>query len=126
MVRTVIYTDRATVPPPAYSQAIKANGLVFVSGIGPFDPTSGAVVGTTIGEQTARCLANISAILNAAGSSLERVVSATFILWDEADFGGMNVEWIKWFPVDPPARQGAKLPIHPNGQLISIAVIAEG
>ena len=124
MVRTVIRTDRAPAPPPAYSQAIRANGLVFVSGIGPFDAASGAVIGTTIGEQTARCLANISAILDAADSSLEDVLSATFILWDEADFAGMNAEWLKWFPVDPPARQGAKLPIHPNGQLISIAVVA--
>lgn len=77
-----------------------------------------------IGRQTAQCLANISAILQAAGSSLDAIVSATFILWDETDFLGMNEEWIKWFPVDPPARQGAKLPIHLNGQRISIAVVA--
>src|SRR5690348_14369656 len=108
MTRTVVRTGKAPAPPPAYSQAIKSNGLIFVSGTGPFDPTTGAVVGTSIGEQTALCLTNIAAILEAAGSSLERVVSATFILWDEADFAGMNAEWIKWFPVDPPARQGAK------------------
>ena len=55
---------------------------------------------------------------------MDHVVSATFILWDEADFAGMNAEWAKWFPTNPPARQGAKLPIHPRGQRISIAVIA--
>ena len=125
MARTVILTDKAPSPPPAYSQAIKSGGLVFVSGTGPFDPETGSVVGKTIGEQTAQALTNISAILVEAGSSLEQVVSATFILWDEADFAGMNAEWLKWFPKDPPARQGAKLPIHPNGQLVSIAVIAE-
>jgi len=125
LTRTVIRTDQAPAPPPAYSQAIRTNGLVFVSGIGPFDPATGAVVGDGIGAQTAQCLTNISAILTAAGSSLDKVVSATFILWDEADFAGMNAEWLKWFPTDPPARQGARLPIHPNGQRISIAVIAE-
>jgi 2-iminobutanoate/2-iminopropanoate deaminase len=67
----------------------------------------------------------VSAILVAAGSSLERVVSATFILAEEADFTGMNEEWAKWFPVAPPARQGAKLPIRPKGMKVSIAVIAE-
>jgi hypothetical protein len=65
------------------------------------------------------------AILTAAGSSLDKLVSATFILYDESDFAGMNEEWVKWFPTDPPARQGAKLPIHPHGMKISIAVIAE-
>ena len=62
---------------------------------------------------------------SAAGSTLDRVVSATFILSDESDFAGMNEEWGKWFTKDPPARQGAKLPIHPKGMQISIAVIAE-
>ena len=124
MTRTVIRTDAAPAPPRAYSQAIVAGGLVFVSGTGPFDPRTGQVVGDDIGAQTAQCLRNVQAILTAAESSLESIVSATFILWDETDFLGMNEEWIKWFPVDPPARQGAKLPIHLNGQRISIAVVA--
>jgi 2-iminobutanoate/2-iminopropanoate deaminase len=68
---------------------------------------------------------NISAILEAAGSSLERVVSATVILLEESDFAGMNEEWVKWFPTDPPARQGAKLPVRIPGMRISIAAIAE-
>jgi 2-iminobutanoate/2-iminopropanoate deaminase len=125
MTRTIIVTTEAPKAPAAYSQAIKAAGLVFVSGTGPFHPVTGTVVEGGIGKQTAQCLTNISAILQAAGSSLGAIVSATFILWDEADFAGMNEEWLKWFPTNPPARQGAKLPIHPNGQLISIAVIAE-
>jgi 2-iminobutanoate/2-iminopropanoate deaminase len=108
---------------PAWSQAVKAGGFVFISGQGPFDPTTGAVVGTTIQEQTAQCLRNISAVLAAAGSSLEKVVSATFIMADPNDFAGFNEEWVKWFPTDPPARQGAKLPI--TGFKISIAMIAE-
>ena len=79
----------------------------------------------TIQEQTRQCLENVSAILKAAGTSLDRVVSATVILLEEADFAGMNEEWVKWFPANPPARQGAKLPVRVPGMKISIAAIAE-
>jgi 2-iminobutanoate/2-iminopropanoate deaminase len=124
LAKNIIHTDNAP-RSASYSQAVKAGGLVFVSGQGPFDPASGAIVGTTIQEQTAQCLRNIAAILDAAGSSLDNAVSATFILADPADFAGMNEEWVKWFPRDPPARQGAKLPIQVPGLRISIALIAE-
>ena len=70
-------------------------------------------------------LQNIDAILRAAGSSMQRVVQATFILRDPGDFAGMNDEWMRWFPNDPPARQGAAHPLDIEGFLISIAVIAE-
>jgi 2-iminobutanoate/2-iminopropanoate deaminase len=124
MTRKIIRTKNAPAPPPSYSQGVVAAGLVFVSGQGPFDANSGEVIGTTIQEQTAQCLRNVQAILEAAGSSLAKVVSSTFILADEADFAGMNEEWGRWFAVDPPARQGAKLPIRPKGMKISVAVIA--
>lgn len=125
MVKTIVQTDKAPKSPASYSQAIKSNGLVFVSGQGPFDAKTGEVVGETIQQQTAQCFRNIEAILQAAGSSLDKAVSATFILVEESDFAGMNEEWVKWFPKDPPARQGAKLPIRPKGMKISIALIAE-
>src|SRR5689334_9904564 len=124
MAKIIVTADNAP-KSKAYSQGVKAGGFVFVSGQGPLDPASGDVVGTTIQEQTAQCLRNIDAILQAAGSSLDKIVSATFILGDPNDFAGMNEEWLKWFPTDPPARQGAKLPIQPKGMKISIAVIAE-
>jgi 2-iminobutanoate/2-iminopropanoate deaminase len=98
---------------------------VFVSGTGPQDPVTGKIVGDTIQEQTRQCLQNVSAILEAAGSSVERVVSVTVILLEEADFTGMNEEWIKWFPMNPPARQGARLPVRIPGMRVSIAAIAE-
>jgi 2-iminobutanoate/2-iminopropanoate deaminase len=104
---------------------VKAGGLIFVSGTGPFELGTGKIKGETIQEQTRQCLTNISAILKAAGSSLEKVASATVILLDEEDFAGMNEEWVKWFPVDPPARQGAKLPVRVAGMKVSIAAIAE-
>ena len=125
MARHIVFTSKAAKPPPTYSQAVKAAGLVFVSGTGPMDPTTGAIGGKTIQEQTRQCLVNIQAILEAAGSSLDKVVSATIILADEDDFTGMNEEWLKWFPSDPPARQGAKLPVRVPGLKVSIAAIAE-
>ncbi len=125
MPKQIIHTDNAPKAPAAYSQAVKAAGLVFVSGQGPFDPTTGTVVGETIQEQTRQCLRNVEAILQAAGSSLGQVVSATFILADESDYAGFSEEGLRWFPTDPPAGQGAKLPITPQGMKLSIAVIAE-
>ena len=125
MAREIIRTAHAPVA-ATYSQAVRAAGLVFVSGTSPHDPVTGKIVGETIQEQTRQCLKNISAILEAAESSLERVVSATVIILEESDFVGMNEEWVKWFPVNPPARQGAKLPVRIPGMRVSIAVIAEG
>lgn len=125
MSKEIIHTDKAPKSLAGYSQAVKAGGFVFVAGQGPFDPVTGNVLGESIQEQTRQCLKNIESILVAAGSSLDQVVSATFILGEESDFAGMNEEWGKWFSINPPARQGAKLPIRPKGMKISIAVIAE-
>src|ERR1700751_5375064 len=113
MSRQIIFTPKAAKPPATYSQAVRAAGLIFVSGTAPHDPQSGALVGTTIQEQTRQCLKNIAAILSAAGRSHEQ------------DFQGMNEEWLKWFPSNPPARQGAKLPAKIPGLKVSIAAIAE-
>jgi 2-iminobutanoate/2-iminopropanoate deaminase len=126
MPRHIIFTPNAAKPPASYSQAVKAAGLIFVSGTAPHDPASGQIVGTTIQEQTRQCLANIKAILEEAGSSLDEIVSVTVVLADEDDFPGMNEEWLRWFPSNPPARQGAKLPARIPGLKISIAAIAKG
>jgi len=123
VAKEIISTSAAPAGLAGYSQAIRANGFVYVSGQGPFDPETGDVVGETIEEQTRRCLQN-EAILEAAGSTIDDVVQATFILLDESDFARMNEEWSRWFPTNPPARQGAKLPISPKGMRISIAAIA--
>ena len=125
MARQIIFTAKAAKPPATYSQAVKAAGLVFVSGTAPNDPATGAIKGTTIQEQTRQCLTNISAILEEAGSSMEKIVSVTIVMADDDDFAGMNEEWLRWFPINPPARQGAKLPARIPGLKISIAAIAE-
>jgi len=125
MARDIVFTTNAAKPPPTYSQAVRAAGLVFVSGTAPIDPASGQLAGATIQEQTRQSLANIAAILQAAGSSMEKIVSVTVILADEDDFAGMNEEWMRWFPSNPPARQGAKLPARIPGLKVSIAAIAE-
>ena len=125
MPRDIIFTTAAAKPPVSYSQAVRAAGLIFVSGTAPHDPTTGSLVGATIQDQTRQCLKNIQAILQAAGSSLDKVVSVTIVLADEEDFAGMNEEWMKWFPADPPARQGAKMPVKAPGLKVSIAAIAE-
>jgi 2-iminobutanoate/2-iminopropanoate deaminase len=122
--RQIVYTPKAAKSPPTYSQAVKAAGLVFVSGTAPQDPVDGQIKGTTIQEQTRQCLMNIAAILEEAGSSLDKIVSVTIVLADEDDFAGMNEESLRWFPSNPPARQGAKLPVTP-GLKVSIAAIAE-
>jgi 2-iminobutanoate/2-iminopropanoate deaminase len=125
MARQIVFTSKAATPSPTYSQAVKAAGLVFVSGTAPIDPETGKIKGTTVQEQTKQCLTNIAAILEAAGTSMEKIASATVILADEDDFAGMNEEWMRWFPSNPPARQGAKLPARIPGLKVSIAVIAE-
>jgi len=124
MTREIIYTPAAPRPSPAYSQAVKAAGLVFVAGTGPYDPKTNAVIVGTVQEQTRLCLGYIETILQAAGSSRDQIVSATVILAEETDFAGMNEEWLKWFPSNPPARQAAKLPVKIPGLRVSIAVIA--
>jgi 2-iminobutanoate/2-iminopropanoate deaminase len=125
MPRVIVATQNALKPPSSYSQAVKAAGPVFVSGTAPADPVTGQLIEGSAGVQTAQCLRNIQAILEAAGSSLDKPVGATIILSDEDDFAAVNEEWLKWFPIDPPARQGAKLPVRIAGLKVSIAMIAE-
>ena len=87
--------------------------------------TPASLVGGSIQEQTAQCLKNVKAILLEAGSFLDSVVSATFILVGPDGFIEMDKEWVKWLPKDLPARQSAFLPFQSNGMKISVAVIAE-
>ena len=124
MSRIIIASRSAPAAPTSYSQAVKAAGLVFVSGTAPIDPATGKLVEGPVEAQVAQCLTNIAAILEEAGSSLAQAVSATLIIADEDDFAAASKEWEKWFPIDPPARQGAKMPVRVPGMKVSIAMIA--
>jgi 2-iminobutanoate/2-iminopropanoate deaminase len=86
VTRQIVFTPKAAKPPATYSQAVKAAGLVFVSGTAPSDAETGAIKGATIQEQTRQCLTNIATILEESGNAMDKIVSATVILADEGDF----------------------------------------
>ena len=127
VAKEIVSTDRAPGGIAGYSQAVKAGGMIYVSGVAGIDPTTGELVGPSIQEQTAQSLRNIRAILEEAGSSLDKIVWAIWSLSDPDDFAGFNEEWARWFPKDAPARHGAKLPLPDEyaAMLISIGAIAE-
>jgi 2-iminobutanoate/2-iminopropanoate deaminase len=99
-----ISTDRAPKPVGPFSQAIKANGFVFVAGITARDPKTGQVIEDDITRQTELVIENIKAILEAADSSLDRTVKTTVYLKDMNDFDAMGKVYSRYFPSHPPAR----------------------
>jgi len=127
-VKLRIQTETA---PPAigpYSQAIRANGLVFCSGQIPIDPATGKFVAGGIGEQTEQVLKNLSAVLEAAGSSLERVVKTTVFLADMAEFAEMNEVYGRFFTGQTPARAtvaAAGLPRDARVEIEAVALATE-
>lgn len=107
-----------------YSQAIKANGLVFASGQIPLDPATGQIVSGGIREQTERVLDNLKAVVEGAGSSLDRVVKTTVFLADMDEFGEMNEVYGGYFPEAPPARSTVEVSRLPRGVRVEIDLIA--
>jgi reactive intermediate/imine deaminase len=123
MPRQIIATSDA--PGSAlYSQAIKAGPHVLVSGTVGIDPSTGSLAGDTIQAQTRQALTNCEAILQAAGAGLDDVLEVGVLLTNPADFGGLNEEYARWFPVDPPTRYVAKLGVELPGLLVSIRMTA--
>jgi len=125
VTRRVIRTDKAPAPfqGAPYSQAIEHGGLVFVSGQLGIDPGGNLVEGG-IAEQTEQVMQNLSAILEAAGTSLENVVKATIFLADLGDFQGMNEVYGSHMGAEPPARATFQVAALPSGALVEIEVIA--
>ena len=109
---------------PLFSQAVKAGPFVFVSGTVGIDPSTGSLAGETIQEQTRQALTNCQAILQAGGAILDDVVDVGILLTHPADFAGLNEEWARWFPSDPPTRYGVKLGVDVPGLLVSIRMTA--
>ena len=124
MERKIVATERAPRAAGPYSQAVIAGGFVFTAGMLALDPQTGDVVGEDIGVQTRQALSNVQGILEAAGSSLDRVVKTTVFLRDIRDFPQMNAVYAEFFPADPPARSTVEVGPLPKGALIEIDAIA--
>src|SRR6516225_10284666 len=123
-MRNVIVTKDGPAAIGPYSQAIKANGFVFVSGQIALDPVTNTLVTGDVAFQTDRVLKNLSGILGAAGSSLEQVVRSTVFLKSMGDFAAMNGVYAKYFPAAPPARSTVEVARLPKDVLVEIEIIA--
>jgi 2-iminobutanoate/2-iminopropanoate deaminase len=123
-MREVISTRDAPQAIGPYSQAIKANGFVFVSGQVAIDPATQQVIVGDVAAQTDRVLKNVSSILNAAGTGLEKVVRSTVFLKNMSDFAAMNEVYGRYFSAAPPARSTVEAARLPKDVLVEIDVIA--
>jgi 2-iminobutanoate/2-iminopropanoate deaminase len=123
-MRQVIATNDAPKAIGPYSQAIKANGLIFVSGQIAFDPATQQIIEGDVAAQTERVLQNLAAILKVAGSSLAQVVKTSVFLKSMSDFAAMNEVYARHFPGDPPARSTVAAAGLPRDVLVEIDVIA--
>jgi len=123
-MRDVITTKEAPQAIGPYSQAIRANGFVFTSGQIPIDPATQQPIAGDVAAQTERVLKNVSAILTAAGSSLEKVVRTTIFLKNMNDFAAMNEVYGRYFTSTPPARSTVEVARLPKDELLEIDVVA--
>jgi 2-iminobutanoate/2-iminopropanoate deaminase len=123
-MREVISTKNAPQAIGPYSQAIKANGFVFVSGQVPIDPATQQIITGDVGAQTDRILRNLTQILEAAGSSLAKVVRSGVFLKNMNDFAAMNEAYGKYFTSSPPARTTVEVARLPKDVLVEIDVVA--
>lgn len=119
-MKRIIFSEKAPAPAGPYSQAVEAGGILFISGQVPIDRASGQIAGGGIEGQTRQVMENIGAILEAAGYTFRDVVSTTCLLADMADFTVMNEVYVRYFPVDPPARVTFAVKGLPLGALVEI------
>jgi 2-iminobutanoate/2-iminopropanoate deaminase len=123
-MREVIATEQAPQAIGPYSQAIRAQGLIFTSGQIAIDPATAQIIASNVSAQTDRVLKNLSAILQASGSSLEKVLRCTVFLKNMGDFAAMNEVYGRYFQQEPPARSTVEVARLPKDVLIEIDVIA--
>ena len=123
-MREIVLTDRGPKPIGPYSQAIKVNGLLFISGQVAIDPKTNEFVGGDIRQQTERVLENIKGVVEAAGSKLSHVIKTTVFLKNIGDFAVMNEVYGKYFAAAPPARSTVEVARLPKDALVEIEVIA--
>jgi len=124
MDKQIIQTDKAPAAIGPYSQAVKANGFVFVSGQIPLDPATGQLVGGDIRDQARQSLRNVEQILAAAGSSMSRVVKATVFLREMGDYAAVNEVYAEFFGESKPARAAVQVARLPKDAGVEIEVIA--
>ncbi|MFN4218821.1 MAG: RidA family protein [Candidatus Bipolaricaulia bacterium] len=124
MPKRVIKTDKAPAAIGPYSQAIVANGFVFVSGQIPLDPTTGQIVTGDIQTQARQCLENLKAILEASGSSMDKLVKVTVFAKDLQNFQAINQVYSEYFQENPPARSFVEVSKLPRDAAIEIEGIA--
>jgi 2-iminobutanoate/2-iminopropanoate deaminase len=124
MDRIIVSTDKAPSPAACYSQAVIVGDLVFTAGATAMDPKTGEMVGDEIGAQTRQVLKNVQGVLDAAGSSLDRVVKTTVFITDMGSFAQMNSVYAEFFPSDPPARTTVQIGPLAGGALVEIEAIA--
>lgn len=125
MSKTVVHTSSAPEAVGPYSQAISANGLVFCSGQVALDPVTGELTTGSVGDETRRCLDNLAAVLDAAGTSLIHVVKVTAYLRDMDDFAEFNEAYADYFAEDPPARATVGIAALPKGARVEVECIAQ-
>jgi 2-iminobutanoate/2-iminopropanoate deaminase len=123
-VKEIISTENAPGAIGPYSQAVKTNGMVFCSGQIPIDVATGEFVSADVAEQTEQVLKNLSAVLEAAGTSLNEVVKTTVFLADMNDFAAMNEVYAKYFSENKPARATVQAAGLPRGARVEIDCIA--
>jgi len=123
-MKDVVITDRGPKPIGPYSQAIKANGFLFLSGQVALDPKSNEFTAGDVRQQTERTLENIKGILEAAGSNLHHVVKTTVFLKDMNDFSAMNEVYGRYFTSAPPARSTVQVARLPKDALVEIEIVA--
>ena len=123
-MKDIVHTDRGPKPVGPYSQAIKANGFLFMAGQVSLDPKTGEMIGTDIRQQTQRTLENVKGILESAGCNLHHVVKTTVFLKDMNDFTAMNEVYAQYFASAPPARTTVQAARLPKDALVEIEVIA--
>lgn len=123
-MKDIVLTDRGPKPIGPYSQAVKANGFVYVSGQIALDPKTGEFIGADVRAQTERVLENLKAIVEAAGTNFSHAVKTTVYLKDMNDFAAMNEVYAKFFPASPPARTTIQAARLPKDALVEIDVVA--
>jgi 2-iminobutanoate/2-iminopropanoate deaminase len=123
-MKQTVLTERGPRPIGPYSQAVRANGFLYVSGQVALDPKTGEMVTGEVRQQTERVLENVKGIVEAAGSNMNHVVKTTVFLKDMSDFATMNEVYSRYFTIAPPARSTVQVARLPKDALVEIEVIA--